>query len=63
MHLIDYLALYRPDLILPLAVSVPALFLLFFLAFSIRKIKSYLEKATQQTNKKRNTLRAYLLVS
>jgi heme exporter protein D len=58
MQLIDFLALYRSDLILPLAVFVPFLFLLFLLVFSIRKVKNYLERVIQQTNKKRNTLRA-----
>ena len=62
MQLIDVLALYKSDLILPLALGIPGFLFLFFLFFSIRKLKNYLKKVTQQQNGGRNILRAYLIV-
>ena len=62
MQLIDVLALYKSDLILPLALGIPGFLFLFFLFFSIRKLRDYLKKVTQQQNGGRNILRAYLIV-
>ena len=62
MSIIDLLGRYRPDLILPLAVAVPSFLFILFLIFAIRKLRNYLQYLTQQLNRNRNTIRAYIIV-
>jgi len=62
VQLTDLIAVYNPKVILPLAIGVPAFLFLFYVVTSIKKLRNYLKKITQQQNESRNVIRAYLII-